>query len=466
MATVIEVMAKLTGNASSMIGAFNQAKAAAESTAKSAKISGEQANEALGKIAVPATVIAGGVAFAAKQFATLASEAEQNVGAVDSVFKEYAQTVKDASAQAATSVGISSSAYQQFSSIVGSQLKNMGVPLSDVASGTDNLIKKGADLASMFGGTTSEAIEAISSMLRGETDPIERYGVSINQAAVEAQMLAMGLTGLTGPAEKNAQLQAKLAILNQQTADATGNFGREADTAAGAMQRANAKFEDAQAAIGVALLPLMTQLAQALAEASQWAAANSDAVLQWGMILGGAALAVLAVVAAMKVYEVAAALGTLATYLFQNALKGVGIGILIVAVMAIAAVIKHLWDTSSEFREFWTAAWESIKTAASGALDSAKAALDGLIPALQSMFEWMTQNTDVIIAIAAVIGAVMLPVLIRLGVAATISAAAQVAAWATSGAGAVKTGFMYVVTSYQIIGAWIAQGAAAVASGA
>lgn len=466
MATVIEVMAKLTGNSSSMVAAFNEAKSAAETTARSAKVSGEQAQAALGKIAIPAAIITGGVALAAKQFANLASEAEQNIGAVESVFKQYADTVQQTSAQAAENVGISSSAYQQFASVVGSQLKNMGVPLKDVAGGTEDLIKKGADLASMFGGTTSDAISAISSMLRGETDPIERYGVSMSAASVSAQMASMGLKGLTGDALKNGQLQAKLAILTRQTADATGNFGREADTAAGAMQRANAKFEDAQSAIGQALLPLMTQLAQALAEASKWASANSQTVLILGGVLAGAALAILAVVGAMKVYEISMALGTVATFLFQNALKGVGIGILLVIIVAVAANIKHLWDTSEQFRSFWTAAWEQIKGGLSGALGVAKQAIDGFIPGLQTMWEWMQNNTTTINTIAAVIAAVLLPVFIRAGVAATISAAAQVVAWLAAGAGAVKAGIMYVVASYQIIGGWIAQGAAAVASGA
>ncbi|WIC89089.1 tape measure protein [Arthrobacter phage Ottawa] len=360
MATVIEVMAKLTGNASGMIATFKQAQAAAKQTSDTVAATGAEAKASFDSLVLPAGVIAGGVAVIGSKMALMASEAEQNVGAVESVFKQYAQTVKDTSAQAAESVGISQSAYQQFSSIVGSQLKNMGVPLKDVAGGTDDLIKKGADLASMFGGTTSEAIEAISSMLRGETDPIERYGVSINEAAVEAEMAAMGLKGLTGEAEKNGKLQAKLAILNRQTADATGNFGREADTAAGAMQRANAKFEDAQATLGANLLPVMTKVAEMLAGLSKFASENSTAVLFLGIVFGGAALALLSVAGAMKAYTIAAEAAKVATYLFGTAQKAVMAFSIIGILMLIVGAFVALWMTSEDFRNFWIGLWNEL----------------------------------------------------------------------------------------------------------
>src|SRR5690606_19832279 len=124
---------------------------------------------------------------------------------------------------------------------------------------TNDLVGLGADLAATFGGSTSDAVSALSSLLRGERNPIERYGVSMNEATVKAKMAALGLDGLTGEAEKNAKLQATLAILTEQTADAQGQFAREADTAAGAAQIATAKQEDMRAKIGTGLLPIYTK---------------------------------------------------------------------------------------------------------------------------------------------------------------------------------------------------------------
>jgi tape measure domain-containing protein len=79
---------------------------------------------------------------------------------------------------------------------------------------------------------------------------------------------------------------------------------------------------------------------------------------------------------------------------------------------------------------------------------------------------WLDENKGTIAAVAAVIGTLLIPVFIRAGVQATISGVKQVAAWAASSGGAIKTAAVYVIQSYKIIGAWVAQGAAAIKSGA
>lgn len=200
------------------------------------------------------------------QSVNLASELEQNTGAVTAVFKDQADEVFAAGERAAQGVGLSNSAYLQFSTVVGSQLKNLGLPIDQVAGKTDELIALGADLAAQFGGPTSDAVGAISSLLRGERDPIERYGVGLKQVDIDARMAAMGLGELEGEAEKQATIQATLGLLWDQTVDAQGTFLREQDTYAGKQQRVNAELEDAQTRFGEALLPFSTTLMEIAGE--------------------------------------------------------------------------------------------------------------------------------------------------------------------------------------------------------
>lgn len=191
-----------------------------------------------------------------------ASALQQSIGAVDSVFKENASTIRSWAEGAAQDVGLSRNAYQEFATVIGSQLKNLGVPIEDVTDQTGVLIGLGADLAAQFGGPTTDAVNAISSALRGERDPIERYGVSINETAVSARLAALGLNNLTGEQEQAAKAQAVLSLLMEQTADAQGTFARESDTLAGQQARLNAEWENAQTKLGMSLLPSLTTLAQ------------------------------------------------------------------------------------------------------------------------------------------------------------------------------------------------------------
>lgn len=206
------------------------------------------------------TTISSGISYGL-QGVNLASDLEQSTGAVESVFKDQASIITGFSSKAATNVGLSQTKYQKFATVVGAQLKNLGIPFDQIGGKTNDLITLGADLAAQFGGDTSTAVGALSSLLRGERDPIEQYGVSLKQVDIDAQKAAMGMDGLTGEADKQAEIQATLALLWQQTGDAQGTFMDEQDTYAGRMQVLNAELEDAQTRLGTALLPTFTAAA-------------------------------------------------------------------------------------------------------------------------------------------------------------------------------------------------------------
>lgn len=232
---------------------------------QSALGSGESSLSKFGKVA-GAVALAAGVAVAAIGVKAVksASQLEQNMGALGAVFKDNAGQMEAWANKAATTVGLAKSEYAGLATVLGAQLKNMGVSTDQLANQTNDLVGLGADLAAQFGGSTSDAVSALSSLLRGERDPIERYGVSINEAAVKAKMAELGLSGLTGEAEKNAKLQATLALLYQQTADAQGAFSRESTTLAGAQQRLAALTENLYGRLGTALLPAITAITAAM----------------------------------------------------------------------------------------------------------------------------------------------------------------------------------------------------------
>jgi hypothetical protein len=196
---------------------------------------------------------------AAKEFLSSTTQAasglEQSMGSVDTVFKGSADQVHAWGAQAADSVGMSQRAFNEAASSIGGMLNNLGFSLDESTSKTGDLTKRAADMAATFGGDASQAIDAIGAALRGETDPIERYGVLLNQATVEAK--AMAMTGKTTADSLTLQEKAaaRLAIIMDQTADSQGQFARESDTVAGSQQRMTAAIEDGKAALGTLFAP-------------------------------------------------------------------------------------------------------------------------------------------------------------------------------------------------------------------
>ena len=289
---------------------------------------GRSLTASLGKHAKKAALLAtgafAGIGVGAFKFSSdavaLAADLEQSIGAVDTVFGGSAERIHKWAKSAANDVGLTRNEFNELGSLIGTQLKNGGTAMDRLAPKTNKLITLGADLSSMFGGSTAEAVEALSSALKGERDPIERYGVTLNDAAIKAEALQTGLVKTTKDASAVRQASIKLTVaqakyneeirkhgkdsleavkaegqllaatdrfnkasagkveeltdqqkqtatlslIYKQTADAQGNFAKESDTLSGKQQRLKASLEDTKTEIGTALLPIVADAADFL----------------------------------------------------------------------------------------------------------------------------------------------------------------------------------------------------------
>jgi len=194
----------------------------------------------------------------AKDSVLAASDLEQQFGALDSIFKGNAREMKIFSKEM-NQIGLSSADAARQSAYLGAMLKGSGLSIEDTTDKTKDLVRLAGDLAATFGGTTSDAVSAIASLMRGERDPIERFGVSLKQVDINAQMLTDAKNGLVFASEKEAAMNATLTLLYEKTTDAQGQAARESETYAAVTARLEAKFKDLSAQIGTALLPVLIE---------------------------------------------------------------------------------------------------------------------------------------------------------------------------------------------------------------
>jgi len=250
-------------------------------------------------VAAGFAAITGGIMKAAQA----ASALEQSTGGVEAVFKSSADQIKKWADQAATSIGLSKSQYQDLATLIGSQLKNAGVAMDDLAPSTNRLIQQGADLAAMFGGTTAQAVESISAALKGERDPIEKYGITLTEAGVQAEILALGLDTSTTAAQQTAKAMATMSLITKQGGDAWGAAAREADTFAAQQQVLQAVFENTMAEIGSIFLPTLADLAGAFAKMAPVIATILSPLAEVLNLVLGLPAPILAVAAAFAAWQ-------------------------------------------------------------------------------------------------------------------------------------------------------------------
>lgn len=324
-----------------------------------------------------------------------AGDLEQSIGAVDAIFKDSADEVHAWAQNAADTLGLSENSYNELATVIGSQLKNAGMDMDEVGTKTNDLITLGADLSSMFGGDTKQAVEALSSALKGEMDPIEAYGVSLNDATLQAQAAEMGLGDLYKEGDRNAKMQATLAAITEQTGDATGNFASEADTLQGQQQRLNAEWENAQAALGEALLPYVTEAVEWFRQLVEWVQANSEWLTPLATVLGIVAAAVIGVNAAMGAYAAVTAVVAAAQTLLNAAFLPVIL--IIAAIIAIIVLLVMNWDSVSAaagaaaqwISEKWGELVEWFGNAWNAIVEWFKGVWDGICDAASAAGEWV-----------------------------------------------------------------------------
>jgi hypothetical protein len=183
---------------------------------------------------------------------------EQAVGGTAAVFGDAAGPIEAFAKTSAQSVGLSETAFRDGTTAIGATLKRMTGDVDFAARGSTKLVQIGADLAATFGGTTKEAVDALGASFRGEADPAERFGLGLSITAVQAFAAEKGIKNLETGSKQYAEILMEMIETQARNNGALGQFGREADTAAGKAQRMRAELEDLQAQSGDAFLPLQT----------------------------------------------------------------------------------------------------------------------------------------------------------------------------------------------------------------
>jgi hypothetical protein len=197
-----------------------------------------------------------------KSSAQAASSLGESMNAVSKVFGSGAAQINHFGETADKAVGLSQRAFNELATTLGAGLRNAGLSVDQTAGKTIELTKRAADMASVFNTDVSDALEAIQAGLRGEADPLERFGVGLSAAAVQSR--AMADSGKANAAElTNQELAlARINIIMDQTASSAGDFAQTSNGLANAQRIATAEIENAQAKLGQGLLPVLAKGAQ------------------------------------------------------------------------------------------------------------------------------------------------------------------------------------------------------------
>lgn len=208
-----------------------------------------------------AGALAGGAFLAgAKKAVDAASNLNEAVNVTNITFGKAEGKVAEFAEGAAKSLGQSEAAARSAASTFGGLLLNLGYTETAAADTSIQLTKLASDLGSAFNTDPAEAALALSSALRGEAEPIQRYNVLLSDQAVRQEAVRLGLSATTAAVDENGKVQARLSLIMQQTSRYQDDFANTSESAANAQRIAAATAEDAAADLGENLLPIYERL--------------------------------------------------------------------------------------------------------------------------------------------------------------------------------------------------------------
>ena len=280
---------------------------------------------ALGGLAAGALAVGGAIATIGPIAINAASDLNESFSKATVVFGDSIKIIDAFAATSASSFGISKQAAYEATGTFGNLFTTMKLSKPAAADMSVGIVKLAADLASFNNLGSDEVLQKLRSGLVGESEPLRTLGINLTEAAVEAKAMTMGLGKVTvsapavakaevavynatkamyvaelkystgsqewrgkqlalvdaqnklnaakkggmGPITDSMKLQARYALIMEQSKTASGDFARTSDGLANTQRILDATFKDISADVGTAFLPAVLGVVQAVQPLAQ-----------------------------------------------------------------------------------------------------------------------------------------------------------------------------------------------------
>lgn len=208
-----------------------------------------------------------GAAAALKPMIDAAADVDESLAKNRVLFGDAATAAERFAKSSAESFGISRREALEAVGVFGSLTHAMGMSGAEGVDMSVTMTQLAADMASFNNASVEETLIALQAGLRGEAEPLRRFGVLLDAATLKAKALEMGLI----ENEKNAlkpqeKALAAYQVILEQTSIQQGDFARTSDGLANQQKKLAGLFDDVKVEIGEGLLPVLTDVTAALTE--------------------------------------------------------------------------------------------------------------------------------------------------------------------------------------------------------
>lgn len=264
MTNQVNLVARMKDHASKQVGKLDKGLAGLKRTAGTVGHSLVTLGKVMaGLAAVGIVALTAGLGKAVQR----ASDLDESMNKVRVVFDKAAKPLIEFSRTTARSLGISQQKALEALGTFGNLFRAMKIGLTPSKNMSKSLLTLAADLASFNNASPEDVLLALRAGLVGETEPLRKFGINLNDARLRQEALRLGLvktTKETLPAA--AKAQAAYSLIMKDSALAQGDFARTSGGLANQQRIAAAVIDDSMAKIGAAILPIAAKILPLLVE--------------------------------------------------------------------------------------------------------------------------------------------------------------------------------------------------------
>jgi len=189
-----------------------------------------------------------------------AADAEEIQSKFDAVFKEFAAQTTVWVNDFADAVNRNATDLKEYASVFQDTFVPLGFARGEAAELSMALVELTIDLASFNNASEPETMRALQSAIVGNHETVRRFGVIINQAGLNIELMNMGIKDGVKAATEAEKAQARLNLIIAGTSDAQGDAARTSESFTNQMRGMKSEMKAIGEDIGAILIPHVLKL--------------------------------------------------------------------------------------------------------------------------------------------------------------------------------------------------------------
>lgn len=185
---------------------------------------------------------------------------EQANKQINHSFGDNAAEIDSWSKSLLNAYGMSESSAKQYASEMGSVFKNLGVEGDELASMTQNLTMRSADMASFYGMEQTEMATALQEAVNGSGDALKKLGIDMSDTKLQAFAMSQGLGSNIESLSDAEMATLRYNYLMSETSEAQGDFANSTDNVANQQKLFKERLTQLSTTVMSKVLPVASKL--------------------------------------------------------------------------------------------------------------------------------------------------------------------------------------------------------------